>query len=135
MKSFKTKSRVITILTTIVIAIVTYIASMNPDQLANQLGIYGSWAGVIIVICASIINQLSEEKRVQRAEYIVSKEYANDPPIRVEVDTTDCEKLIEKKKQELLEKGELSEPPIVTTEVVENTSDVKEPEIVDSDTQ
>lgn len=75
MESYKNKSRIITILTTCLIAILTYIASMNPDQLAQTLGIYGSYASVIIVICASIINQISEEKRVTRAEDIIEEDY------------------------------------------------------------
>ena len=44
---------------------------MNPSDLAQQLGIYGSYASLIIVICASIVNQYSEEKRVKRAEEIL----------------------------------------------------------------
>ena len=75
MESYKTKSRIITILTTVLIAALTYVSTMNPDQLAQQLGMYGSYASLIIVICASIVNQYSEEKRVTRAEELVENNY------------------------------------------------------------
>ena len=48
---------------------------MNPSDLANQLGVYGSYASIIIVICASIVNQYSEEKRVTRAEELIENNY------------------------------------------------------------
>lgn len=113
MESLKTKSRIVTILTTLIVAVLTYIASMNPDQLATELGVYGSWASVIIVICASIINQISEEKRVKRAEDLIKN---GEPTIRVEVDADKVLSEIEKRKSEALNAEEsqvLEEPPIV----------------------
>ena len=75
MESLKNKSRVTTLIVAIVLGIITYIASMNPNDLATQLGIYGNMAPVVILICGFIINQYSEEERVKRAEQLVHKEY------------------------------------------------------------
>lgn len=71
MKSLKIPSRITTLIATIIIAIITYIATMNPSNLATQLGAYGSYAPLIIVICANIATQYSEEERVKRAKEIV----------------------------------------------------------------
>lgn len=68
MKSLKIPSRIVTIIVTIIIALLTYIATMQPETLAAYLPGYESFAAVIIVIAAAIVNQYSEEKRVQRAE-------------------------------------------------------------------
>lgn len=73
MESLKIPSRVTTIGVTIIIAILTYISTMNPMDLANQLGCYGSYAPLIIVIACAIVNQYSEESRVTRAEEIIAK--------------------------------------------------------------
>ncbi|AMK16338.1 hypothetical protein [Methanobrevibacter olleyae] len=69
MESLKTKSRIVTIIVTIIFAALTYIATMNPEVLATYLpdGFEG-YAAVIIVLAAAIVNQYSEEKRVERAE-------------------------------------------------------------------
>ena len=75
MESLKNKSRLTTLAVAIVLGIITYIASMNPNDLANALGVYGNIAPVVIVICGFIINQYSEEERVKRAEELVHKEY------------------------------------------------------------
>lgn len=75
MESYKTKSRIITIIVTIIIAGLTYISTMDPNNLAQTLGIYGNYAPLIIVICAAIVNQLSEEKRVTRAEEKIEDNY------------------------------------------------------------
>jgi membrane-associated HD superfamily phosphohydrolase len=71
MKSLKIPSRLTSLAVTIIIAIITYISTMNPNHLATQLGIYGSWASLIIIICTSIVNHYSEEARVKRAEEII----------------------------------------------------------------
>lgn len=72
MESYKYKSRLITILVTIVIAVLTYVAAMSPETLAQILPKgYEGFAAVIIVIAAAIINQYSEEKRVERAEELI----------------------------------------------------------------
>ena len=75
MESLKNTSRVTTLIVAIVLGIITYISAMNPNDLANQLGVYGNMAPVIILICGFIINQYSEESRVKRAEELVHHEY------------------------------------------------------------
>lgn len=69
MESLKNKSRLITVIVTIVIAVLTYVATMQPESLAAYLPHgYESLSALIIVIAAAIVNQYSEEKRVERAE-------------------------------------------------------------------
>ena len=75
MESLKNTSRITTLIVAIVLGIITYISAMNPNDLANQLGVYGNMAPVIILICGFIINQYSEESRVKRAEELVHHEY------------------------------------------------------------
>lgn len=65
-----------TVLVTIVIALLTYVATMQPEALAAYLPGYEGYAAIIIVVAAAIVNQYSEEKRVERAEDIV-KQKAN----------------------------------------------------------
>ena len=76
MKSLKIPSRIVTVLVTIVIALLTYVATMQPEALAAYLPGYEGYAAIIIVVAAAIVNQYSEEKRVERAEDIV-KQKAN----------------------------------------------------------
>ena len=68
MKSLKVPSRIVTVIVTIIIALLTYVATMQPEALAQYLPGYEPYAAVIIVIAAAIVNQYSEEKRVERAE-------------------------------------------------------------------
>ena len=62
-ESFKNKSRIITILVTIVISIITYVATVDPITLSTSLSTYlpgmEKYAPLIIVICAAIVNQYS----------------------------------------------------------------------------
>ena len=58
---------------TIVIALLTYVATMQPEALAAYLPGYEGYAAIIIVVAAAIVNQYSEEKRVERAEDIVKQ--------------------------------------------------------------
>lgn len=76
MKSLKIPSRIVTVIVTIVIALLTYVATMQPEALAAYLPGYEGYAAIIIVVAAAIVNQYSEEKRVERAEDIV-KQKAN----------------------------------------------------------
>lgn len=75
MESLKNTSRITTLIIAIIIGIITYISTMNPDNLATYLGIYGSYAPIIIIIAGIIVNQYSEESRVKRAEELVHHEY------------------------------------------------------------
>lgn len=76
MKSLKVPSRIVTVIVTVVIALLTYVATMQPEALAAYLPGYEGYAAIIIVVAAAIVNQYSEEKRVERAEDIV-KQKAN----------------------------------------------------------
>ena len=76
MKSLKIPSRIVTVIVTIVIALLTYVETMQPEALAAYLPGYEGYAAIIIVVAAAIVNQYSEEKRVERAEDIV-KQKAN----------------------------------------------------------
>ena len=73
MKSLKIPSRIVTVIVTIVIALLTYVATMQPEALAAYLPGYEGYAAIIIVVAAAIVNQYSEEKRVERAEDIVKQ--------------------------------------------------------------
>lgn len=68
LKSLKVPSRIVTLATTLVIALLTYVAAMQPETLATYLPGYEGYAALIIVIAAALVNQYSEEKRVERAE-------------------------------------------------------------------
>lgn len=68
MKSLKIPSRIVTLAVTLIIALLTYIATMQPETLAAYLPGHEGLAAVIIVIAAALVNQYSEEKRVERAE-------------------------------------------------------------------
>ena len=68
MESLKVPSRIVTVIVTVVIALLTYVATMTPEALAAYLPGYEGYAALIIVIAAAIVNQYSEEKRVERAE-------------------------------------------------------------------
>ena len=68
MKSLKVPSRLVTLATTLLIALLTYVAAMQPQTLATYMPGYEGYAAVIIVIAAALVNQYSEEKRVERAE-------------------------------------------------------------------
>ena len=70
MKSLKIPSRIVTVVVTIIIALLTYVAAMSPETLAAYMPGYEGYAAVIIVIAAALVNQYSEEKRVERAEEI-----------------------------------------------------------------
>ena len=76
LKSLKIPSRIVTVLVTIVMALLAYVATMQPEALAAYLPGYEGYAAIIIVVAAAIVNQYSEEKRVERAEDIV-KQKAN----------------------------------------------------------
>ena len=60
----------VTLAVTIIIAALTYIATMSPETLATYLPGFEGYAALIIVIAAALVNQYSEEKRVERAEEI-----------------------------------------------------------------
>lgn len=68
LKSLKVPSRIVTLATTLLIALLTYVAAMQPETLAAYMPGYEGYAAVIIVIAAALVNQYSEEKRVERAE-------------------------------------------------------------------
>ena len=76
MKSLKIPSRIVTVLVTIVIALLTYVATMQPEALAAYLPGYEGYAAIIIVVAAAIVNQYSEEKRVERAEELAVQKAA-----------------------------------------------------------
>lgn len=62
-----------TVIVTIVIALLTYVAAMQPEALAAYLPGYEGYAAIIIVVAAAIVNQYSEEKRVEHAEELVKQ--------------------------------------------------------------
>lgn len=69
MKSLKIPSRLVTLAVTLIMALLTYISTMTPEGLAAYLPAqYAGSAALIIVFAGAIINQYSEEKRVERAE-------------------------------------------------------------------
>ena len=68
LKSLKVPSRICTLATTLIIALLTYVAAMQPKTLATYLPGHEGLAAIIIVIAAALVNQYSEEKRVERAE-------------------------------------------------------------------
>ena len=77
-ESFKTKSRIITLLVAIVISIASYVATMSPGTLATYLPQeYQGFAVIIIIIAATIVNQYSEEKRVTVAEDLILEKQNN----------------------------------------------------------
>ena len=68
MESLKVPSRIVTVIVTLIIALLTYVATMQPETLAAYMPGYEGYAAVIIVVAAALVNQYSEEKRVERAE-------------------------------------------------------------------
>ncbi len=76
LESLKVPSRIVTIIVTVVIALLTYVAAMSPETLAAYLPGYEGYAALIIVIAAAIVNQYSEEKRVERAEELAIQKSA-----------------------------------------------------------
>ena len=76
MESLKIPSRIVTVIVTVVIALLTYVATMQPETLAAYLPGYEGYAALIIVIAAAIVNQYSEEKRVERAEELAVQKSA-----------------------------------------------------------
>ena len=76
MESLKVPSRIVTLIVTIIIALLTYVATMQPEALAAYLPGYEGYAALIIVIAAAIVNQYSEEKRVERAEELAVQKSA-----------------------------------------------------------
>lgn len=74
MKSLKIPSRVVTIIVTMIFAILTAISTMTPEGLAAYLPAeYAGAAALIIVFAGAIVNQYSEEKRVERAEELIKQ--------------------------------------------------------------
>lgn len=69
-ETFKHKSRLITVLAAIIIGVLTYISTMQPEILAQYLPGYERYAPIIIVLAAIVLNALSEEKRVNVAEQL-----------------------------------------------------------------
>lgn len=76
LESLKVPSRIVTVIVTVVIALLTYVATMTPEALAAYLPGYEGYAALIIVIAAAIVNQYSEEKRVERAEELAIQKSA-----------------------------------------------------------
>ena len=71
MESLKVHSRIVTLITTLIFAGLTYVSTMTPDGLAAYLPQeYAGCAALIIVLATAIVNQYSEEKRVERAEVL-----------------------------------------------------------------
>ena len=70
LKSLKVPSRMVTLIVTLIIALLTYVAAMSPETLAAYMPGYEGYAALVIVIAAALVNQYSEEKRVERAEEI-----------------------------------------------------------------
>jgi len=68
LKSLKVPSRIVTLIVTLTMALLTYIATMQPEALAAYMPGYEGYAVLVIVIAAALVNQYSEEKRVERAE-------------------------------------------------------------------
>ena len=69
MESLKYKSRIVTLIVTIIFAVLTAVSTMTPEGLAAYLPQeYAGSAALIIVVAAALVNQYSEEKRVERAE-------------------------------------------------------------------
>ena len=74
MESLKNKSRLVTVLVTIAFAILKAIDTITPEGLAAYLPEeFAPYAALIIIIAGAIVNQYSEEKRVERAEDIIKQ--------------------------------------------------------------
>ena len=72
LKSLKIPSRLVTLAVTVIIAGLTYVSTMTPEGLAAYLPQeYAGCAALIIVLATAIVNQYSEERRVQRAEELI----------------------------------------------------------------
>ena len=77
MESLKVPSRIVSAVVTVVLALLTYVAAMSPEALAAYLPQeFAGYAALIIVIAAAIVNQYSEEKRVERAEELAIQKSA-----------------------------------------------------------
>lgn len=76
LKSLKVPSRLVTLAVTLIIALLTYVATMTPEALAAYMPGHEGYAAVIIVIAAALVNQYSEEKRVERAEELAVQKAA-----------------------------------------------------------
>lgn len=76
LKSLKAPSRLVSLAVTLVIALLTYVATMKPEALATYLPGHEGFAAVIIVVAAALVNQYSEEKRVERAEELAVQKAA-----------------------------------------------------------
>ena len=50
MESLKIPSRIVTVIVTIIIALLTYVAAMSPETLAAYMPGYEGYAAVIIVV-------------------------------------------------------------------------------------
>ena len=75
MESLKIPSRIVTLIVTVVFAILTAIATMTPEGLAAYLPPeIAGYAALIIIIAGAIVNQYSEEKRVERAEDLIKQQ-------------------------------------------------------------
>lgn len=76
LKSLKVPSRLVTLAVTLIIALLTYVATMQPETLAAYLPGHEGLAALIIVVAAALVNQYSEEKRVERAEELAVQKSA-----------------------------------------------------------
>lgn len=133
MESLKTKSRITTFIVAVIFGVITYIAAMNPDNLAVYLGVYGSYAPLIIIIAGMIVKQYSEDSRVKRAEQLVHQQYTvigypkesetdnNEPTITIKVDADEVLDAIQSKQEKT------SEPD--DTEMNNNTDEIHEEDI------
>lgn len=75
MESLKIPSRIVTLIVTVVFAILTAVATMTPEGLAAYLpSEIAGYAALIIIIAGAIVNQYSEEKRVERAEDLIKQQ-------------------------------------------------------------
>ncbi len=131
MESLKFESRLTTLIVAIIFGIITYIATMNPDNLANYLGVYGSYAPIIIIIAGIIVNQYSEESRVKRAEELVHHEYTilGQPKEKTETDDTEPTITVKVDADELIDKIQLKQEKTTETDDTEmNTTTDEIPE-------
>ena len=75
MESLKIPSRIVTLIVTVVFAILTAVATMTPEGLAAYLpSEIAGYAALIIIFAGAIVNQYSEEKRVERAEDLIRQQ-------------------------------------------------------------
>ena len=123
MESLKNTSRITTLIVAIIFGIITYIATMNPDNLATYLGVYGNYAPLIIIIAGMIVKQYSEDSRVKRAEQLVHQQYTvlgypkeksetdnNEPTITIKVDADDVIDAMQSKQEKTSEDNTSNTP-------------------------